>query len=116
MADCFTKASWLAGLLLGAIAWAGNFQFSYALAPRQCGESTPLVVGMAIVALLLCLVGGVSSWRAWRQTPMLDRFDDVTAAEPRRGLALVSLGAAALFAVAIVLQAVASLFLNGCWR
>jgi hypothetical protein len=94
-------------LALPPIAWFA-FQQGLGVALRiACGTGGPPVGPIAGgAALLLC---GVAAWIAWPASRG-------TAEETRGLLGRVALGGALIFALAILLQAVATLIEPPCWR
>jgi hypothetical protein len=103
-----------AGLVSGPGAWALSTQVQYAATPLSCALGTSLNVALALILAACAVGGGVLSYGAMRRL-------DATAGpspgpEPRLLLARVSVLAAALFALGILLQGAAGLFLTGCQR
>jgi hypothetical protein len=96
-------------LALPALAWFA-FQQGLGFALRiDCGTGGPPVGPIAGgAALLLCGVAARIAWPA--------AFGAAEAEETPRLLARVSLGATLIFALAILLQAVATLIEPPCWR
>jgi hypothetical protein len=94
------------GFLLGLPGWALSDQTGSSLAFDHCEA---LSMGMALLigaaGLVLALAGGALSFRVWRS----DEED-----QPRRFIARVAVGAAVLFAIAIVLQTVATVVIPRC--
>ena len=75
---------------------------------QDCTVGRPLVVTIAVIAgLAIVAVGAFASWRVFSA-------DDETFA--RRLIASVSLMAAALFAIAVVLPFVAAMLIPRCWQ
>jgi hypothetical protein len=96
-------------LALPPFAWFA-FQQGLGLALRiACSAGGPPVGPIAGgAALLLC---GVATWIAWPATRGTSDAEN----QPRF-LAWVALGAASIFSLAILLQAVATLIVPPCWR
>jgi hypothetical protein len=69
---------------------------------------------LTLIAMVVTLAGGYLSWMPWRNTEESGAASDATRAH--RFLALLSALFAVLFALAILLQGVATLFLNACQR
>jgi hypothetical protein len=104
--------SW-AGLLAGPLAWALNFQIGYLLVPDVCAEHVFGIIFVSLSGILIALAGACLSWRAWTR---LKATDGPNLAEPYRFLAGLGASAGALFAFAILLQAIANLMFQGCER
>lgn len=103
-----------AGLFLGAAGWAlhhqsgSNGNFSRCMAWNGWADA-----GMGLVEALVVLTGGWLSWTAWRRA----------GGEPETGheasgrfVPAISLMAAALFLLTILIQMAAGLILPSCWR
>ena len=86
----------------------------YSLVSANCGEATRIVVFTAMITLALAVVGGLLSAPAWfaRSAPGIDETPERAA--PRGMIAGVSVLAALLFSLVIVLQGAAGLILQGC--
>jgi tellurite resistance protein TehA-like permease len=98
-------APW-AGLVVGLVAFSvvhqygsdGTFDDCQAVSPG------PLLI-VALLGLLACAASALASWRTMRGS----------ANEPRRVIAVISIGLGALFVFAIVLAIVAALVLPPCF-
>ena len=99
---------------MGAAAVAFNTQVNYSLVSANCGEATRIVVFTAMITLALAVVGGLLSAPAWfaRSAPGIDETPERAA--PRGMIAGVSVLAALLFSLVIVLQGAAGLIVQGC--
>lgn len=100
-------APW-AGLFLGALAWFLHHQLVSNVTYWECSRGGPwLTGGLGLVFALIAGLGGVVSWRA-RAAPD----------GPRSGpfAVWVSAGSAAIFAFAILLQALSGFIIPGCFR
>ena len=110
------KQAPLIGLLVGAAAWAISTQLSYSLVSISCDSAAGFVPLIAMISLTVAIVGGALSLPAWsadeRQTVRAGGGD----ARPRRFFAVISVLTALVFALAILLQGVASLIVSGCQR
>jgi hypothetical protein len=110
------KQAPLIGLLVGAAAWAISTQLSYSLVSISCDSAAGLVPLIATISLTVAIVGGALS------LPASSALEGPTVqvgggdARPRRFFAVVSALAALIFALAILLQGVASLIVSGCQR
>jgi hypothetical protein len=105
--------SW-AGLLSGPSAWAVSTQLNYSLVPLQCDDNITIVLPIALVLALLSLTGGMLSWRARRRGGASFKQERTRGTETF--VADISILAAALFALVILMQGAASLILDGCLR
>lgn len=110
------KQAPLIGLLVGATAWAISTQLSYSLVARNCDLAADLVPIIAAICLAVAVVGGAlllpASSALEGPTVQVGGGD----ARPRRFFAAISALAALIFALAILLQGVASLIVSGCQR
>jgi hypothetical protein len=105
--------SW-SGLLSGPLAWAVSTQLNYALVDWQCRTRIPVIPVAALLLALFALAGGAVSWQAWRE-------GGGAAAARQEGdtelfMAILGMLAAALFALIVIMQGVASFILDGCIR
>ena len=98
-----------AGLIAGFVAW-GTHQQALADALRfDCGAvSPPRAVVAAVLAIVLCAVGAALSWRVVRT--------EGHAGGGHPFVAWLSILGAGIFALAILMQAMASLTVPGCFR
>ncbi|MGX9179859.1 hypothetical protein [Mesorhizobium sp. BHbdii] len=112
------RAVWLGtswgGLLSGPLAWAVSTQLNYALVPWQCKHQVPVVLPVALLLALLSLLGGALSWRAKRQGGAAFKPERTRSTE--RFVADLSMLAALLFALVIIMQGSAALILDECLR
>lgn len=103
------------GLFAGAVAWGLHQQVQYVLGSLFCGHSSSAALWIVTAAALAVLVAGaLASWfvlRSFAAEKDVERQDGFRA---RRFLANLALMGAALFLFAIVLQAVAVLYLPLC--
>jgi hypothetical protein len=101
-----------AGLAAGAGAWALSTQLNYVFATVHCESLAWLRAMTAIACLLISAAGLALTWPAWsgRHGDLLE--EDVIGPHPRRLVAGMSILAAALFGLAILLQAVGLLILE----
>ena len=97
-----------AGLVFGFLGWWAAHQFGYAATFDACENAAPIPV---IVISLLCVAGeAAGAWLSWgilrgtRQGPA------------RKVVATVSVGTAALFALATILPIIAALILPPCFQ
>ena len=107
--------SW-AGLVLGAAAVALNTQAGYGLVSAHCAKARVIVLSSAIASLALALVGCLLSIPAWYATTVPNINEAPESAAPRAMIAGVSVLAALLFSMVIVLQGAAGLIIHGCQR
>jgi hypothetical protein len=109
-----TRWSSSAGLWIGALAWATSTQLNYALVPWVCSTGNRITPWIAAALAIVALVGVGVSWSAFmhRRRHLLSARP--TAGTPHGMLAVIGMGAGTLFALIIVMQGVAGLFLTGC--
>jgi hypothetical protein len=110
-----TRVPW-AGLALGAGAWAINTQLTYALVPWTCEHGVNIVLPIAGAFSAIAALGGYMSWQAWKTGQERASTEPGPIGRPRGFLAAVGAGSAALFALIIILQGLASLIVGGCAR
>jgi hypothetical protein len=103
--------SW-AGLAAGASAWALSTQLNYVFATVHCDSLAWLRAATAVACLLISAAGLALTCPAWstRHGDLLE--EDVVGPHPRRFIAGVSILAAVLFGLAILLQAAGLLILE----
>lgn len=110
------KRAPLIGLLLGAAAWAIGTQLGYSFVSMNCDLAAGVVPLIAAICLAMAIIGGAASLPAWHA----DEQETIQAvggdARPRRFFAVISVLAALVFALAILLQGIASLIVSGCQR
>jgi hypothetical protein len=96
-----------AGLALGTLGAGLAHQIGAEATFQDCRFSSPLIVILAaILGLVLVALGALGSWRVWAADGE---------APARRMIAVVSLMACAIYAVAIVLPFIAALVIPRCW-
>jgi len=103
-----------AGLVAGAVGWGLHHQSvsngNFAQCPRMNGLAD---LGIGLVAALIIVVGGALSWTAWRRaggSPAASHEAD------GRFIPALSLMAAALFLLTVLVQIGAGLIVPACWR
>jgi len=102
--DAFTP--W-AGLAVGVVAAGFVHQFGSESAFDKCGVAAPGPIPLVAAAgFLICAVAGMVSWRSLRGERDL----------ARRVVAIISVGCAAVFALAILLPMIAALVLPPCFQ
>lgn len=104
------------GLICAATLWAVNVQLGEVLPYAMCRHQLPLAAIGSLVAIAGSVVAGLCSWRAYRAFGRPPGRSASGARGSLRLLAGVGAGAAALFLVALVLQALAGFILSGCER
>ena len=102
------------GFFAGPAAWAAHQQIGYMLVRAGCLSGVLWVPVLTLIAMAVTLAGGYLSWMPWRHSEESEAKSD--AMRTHRFLALLSVLFALLFALAILLQGVATLFLNACQR
>jgi hypothetical protein len=103
-----------AGLALGATAWAVNQLGNYAAVPWICAHRVYFTPFVALALAATALAGSLLSWRTWRVAPSGDQ--DGQGGTPAHLLAGMSALIGILFAILILTQGAAALFLDGCER
>jgi hypothetical protein len=103
-----------AGIWIGALAWATSTQLNYSLVPWVCASGMRITPFTAGVLALVALVGAGLSGLAFRNRPTRLETQTPQAGTPHVMLAVIGMGAGALFALVIVMQAAAGFFLTGC--
>lgn len=105
--------SW-SGLLCGPLAWAISTQLNYALVDWQCRNKVPVIPLAALLLALFALAGGALSWQAWRESG--GGVETRREGDTERFTAMLGMLAAALFALVVIMQGMASLILDECIR
>jgi hypothetical protein len=101
-------APW-AGLVSGSLSWVLHHQVLSDALRYDCAAISPTRAVLALVlALMLCAAGAALSWRAKRI--------EKAVSSGRTFAAWMSILCAGIFALAILLQAMASLTVPGCFR
>ncbi len=96
-----------AGLALGTLGAGLAHQIGSEATFQDCEFSSPAIVIVGtVIGLVLVALGAFGSWRV---------YADDAETPARRMVAIVSLMACGLFAVAIVLPFIASLVIPRCW-
>ena len=103
---------WL-GAALPPFAWGASQLVSYVMATTRCDPAQVDLIRIANgVALLAAALGFALCWRGWRTAP---GGSTVEAARAERSfIAALGMLLAALFALVILAQALATTFLSGC--
>jgi len=103
-----------AGLFAGAVGWALHHQTvstgNFARCPTMNGWAD---LAMGLVSMAIILAGGLLSWTAWRRaggTP------ETSQEASGRFAPALSLMAAALFLLTVIVQVGAGLIVPACWR
>ena len=105
---------WFA-VLAGPVAWMIGLNADYSLVRVACATGTMLPLHLVtLVTLLLAAAGGVVGWRGWRRGGGEWPGEGGTVLERSRFMSALGLMASALFALAIVAQWLAKLFLDPC--
>ena len=110
------KQAPLIGLIVGASAWAISTQLGYSFVSGNCDSADGVVPLIAAICLAMAIIGGALSLPAW--TALGGHAVQVGGgdARPRQFFAVISVLAALVFALAILLQGVASLIVSSCQR
>jgi hypothetical protein len=104
------------GLVCAATLWAMNVQLGQVLPYPACRDQLPLAGISSLAAIAVSVVAGLCSWRVYRTFGWPPRRSASGARRSLRLLAGLGAGSAALFLVALVLQALAGFILTGCER
>jgi hypothetical protein len=105
-----------AGILAGPGAWAVNTQLNYALASWFCAGRLYMLFLVGITMAAVAAAGGVVSFLSLNRHPEAAEPTLGTAGEPRRALAGVGAFSGMLFALIVLTQTAAGVFLSGCER
>jgi hypothetical protein len=95
------------GLALGTLGVALAHQLGGDSTFQDCRVGSPIVIIGTIVGLALIGLGALGSWRV---------YGDDGETPARRMLAVVSMMACAVFAMAVILPFIASLVIPRCWQ
>jgi uncharacterized membrane protein YidH (DUF202 family) len=97
-----------AGLALGTLGGGLAHQIGADATFQDCHFSSPLIVILAaILGLVLVALGALGSWRVYAADGE---------APARKMIAVVSVMACGIYAIAIVLPLIASLVIPRCWQ
>jgi hypothetical protein len=102
------------GIWIGAVAWATSTQLNYSLVPWVCASGVRPTPWIAVALAMIALGGALLSWLAFGSRATRIGTETPEAGTPFEMLSIVGVGAGILFAVIIVMQGAASLFLTGC--
>jgi hypothetical protein len=95
-----------AGLAVGVVALAFVHQFGSDSSFDHCGTSAPVpLLAVALLGLVACVLAGAASWRSIKAEVEI----------ARRVIAIISIGSAAVFGLAIMLPMIAALMLPPCF-
>ena len=113
--DARQIAALWAGVLLPPLAFLSNLGLGYALVPRECVSTNPLVIHLThLVFLLLAVFGGWIGWRE-KQGPHYEPTGDPEGSAGRVALmAKAALMGGVMFSLVIVAQWIASVMLDPC--
>jgi len=103
-----------AGLWVGALSWATSTQLNYSLITWVCSSGVRLTPWTASALAVLALIGASVSAFAFMHRDQRLETQTPQAGTPHEMLAVIGIGAGVLFALIIVMQGVAGLFLTGC--
>ena len=107
-------ALWFA-VLAGPAAWMLGLNVQYAMVRLACAKTAMLPLHLlSLATLLLAAAGGVVAWREWRRTGREWPGEGPGALPRSRFMVALGLLSSPLFALVILAQWVASLFLNPC--
>jgi hypothetical protein len=106
-------ALWFA-VLAGPLAWALGLNLEYSLVLLACARGTMLPLHLvSIGTLLLAGAGGAVGWREWQRAGA-GRPEGGGTLDRSRFMAALGILSGAYFALVIVAQWIANLFLNPC--
>jgi hypothetical protein len=101
------------GWIGGAAGWFATQQLGGELARGACSETGPLVHALiALAGLALAGLGAFLSYPAWRRR---STSLDEAAPQPRAFIAVCGMGAAFVFALAIVFQTLSVFIIPRCY-
>jgi hypothetical protein len=109
------SVSW-AGLALGPASWALNTQVNYALVNWECSGGKHPIGMIAAVLAVVSLAGALSSWVALRRYDASGVPVPEQDGHPHRLLSAIGVTFGILFAIVIVMQGIAGIFLEPCLR
>jgi hypothetical protein len=104
------------GLICASTFWAANMQLGEVLPYPGCRHHLPLAGFSSLIAIAAAVAAGWWSWRVYRGLRQGPGRSVSDARRTLRFLAGLGAGAALLFLVALVLQALAGFILTGCER
>lgn len=105
---------WFA-MLAGPAAWFTLLNVNYSLVRVACAKGSLGWIHLAsVLALAMAVGGGVVGWREWRRVGGGWPGEGGSPESRSRFMAVIGLLASTLFAMAIVTQWLAQLFLNPC--
>ena len=112
MTRSFSQRMPWAGTIVAPLAWAASFQGNFLLVEWQCRNDLQPIPFVSILLALVALIGGYFSWEAWRSA------NDREAGVRRKDAFVAAVGTlvALLFALGIVMQAIAGIIFTGCER
>jgi hypothetical protein len=103
-----------AGLFGGFAGWALHHQIGSSSNFARCSTANGwLVIAVGLVACLIIVASGALSWTAWRGG---GGAGDSSHEAAGRFVPAVSLMAAALFLLTVLVQMTAALIVPACWR
>jgi len=103
-----------AGIWIGALAWATSTQLNYSLVPWVCTSGVRITPWTAAALAVIALLGSGLSVYAFRHRRERLETERPQAGTPHEMLAVLGIAIGVLFALIIVMQGVAGLFLTGC--
>jgi hypothetical protein len=103
-----------AGIWIGALAWAASTQLNYSLVPWVCFSGIRITPWTAAVLALISLLGAALSGYAFRHRRERLETERPHAGTPHEMLAVLGMAIGVLFALVIIMQGLAGLFLTGC--
>jgi hypothetical protein len=110
------KQAPLLGILGGAGVWAITTQLCYSIVAANCSEAEALAPLVSAIAIGIAIAAGALSLPAWSPASDGSFLNRSLDGRPRAFVAAVSVLVAAIFVLAISLQGIASLIIDGCQR
>jgi hypothetical protein len=102
-------------MLAGPVAWMLGLNADYSLVRVACAKGTMLPLHLVTLATLaLAVAGGLVAWRDWQRAGREWPGEAGTTLDRSRFMSVVGLMGSALFALTIVAQWLAKLFLDPC--
>ena len=104
-----------AGILAGPVAWALDLTVSYSIVKWTCGsQHTSVLHLITLAALLITAAGAAASWTALQRAPHEAAEDGPRPVDRGRFMALLGLVTCAVFALAMIGNALPRLMLDAC--
>jgi hypothetical protein len=113
--DLAYRATQASGVLVPPLAFLTELSVTYAFVPRACdAQRTDVLHWVVAAAFAVIVVAGALAWRDYYALGKRLPGDAGTPEERARFLALLGVLTSALFALAVLAQAIAQMFLSPC--